>query len=411
MSTTAPAPETSGQAGEVVPANGGRRRARRWLTWTSVIALLLVGLFYVGGGWYFAGQIRDEMTVAAPQRELDLSVVAITDDSVTLEARDGDAPRALESDLVYGLDWDGGYGQLEELRSVDGDEVTRSFALLEGEAPVAGVPARIMKESFPDPELALDVPVEDVTFPSDGRTVPAWYAPGEGTTWAILVHGKGVTRTELLRLMRTTTDLGFPSLNIAYRRDPEMGGGLIRFGQDEWPDLEAAVRYALDHGAERVVLVGCSSGGAISASFLENSELADRAVAAVFDAPMLDFGATVSHGAADRTLPLVGTEIPSTLVWVAHRLADLRFDMDAARTDYLDDTDWLTVPTLVFHGTEDRTVPYTVTERLDDAAPGLVDHVLVDGADHVESWNSDPEGYDARVHEFLEDYAPVSPAG
>ncbi len=407
MRTTAP--ETSRRAHEVVPAHGGRSRARRFLAWTSVVALLLVGLFYAGGGWYFAGQIRDEVTVTAPQRTLDLTVVATTDDSVTLEARDGEAPAALESSLVHGLDWDGGYGQVEELEGVDGDQVTRAFTLLAGETPAAGDAARLTKEAFPDPQLALDVPVEDVTFESDGRTLPAWFAPGQGTTWAILVHGKGVTRSELLRLMRTTTDLGFPSLNMAYRRDPETGGGLIRFGQDEWPDLEAAVRYALDHGAERAVLVGCSSGGAISASFLENSELADRAVAAVFDAPMLDFGATVSHGAADRTLPLVGTEIPSSLVWVAQRLADLRFDMDAARSNYLDDTDWLTVPTLVFHGTEDQTVPYTVTERLDAAAPELVDHLLVDGADHVESWNADPESYDARVRDFLEDYAPVSP--
>ncbi|HEX6246483.1 MAG TPA: alpha/beta fold hydrolase [Nocardioidaceae bacterium] len=406
MSTTAP--ETPGRTAEVVPANGGRSRAHRFLIWTSVIALLLVGLFYAGGGWYFAGEIRDGITVTAPQRDLDLTVVAVSDDTVTLEPREGEAPTALESDKVFGLDWNGGYGHLEELRDVDGGQVTRSFTLLEGTAPVSGARARIMKEAFTDPELALDVPVEDVTFESDGRTVPAWYAPGEGTTWAILVHGKGVTRSELLRLMRTTTDLGFPSLNIAYRRDPEMGGGLIRFGQDEWPDLEAAVRYALDNGAQRVVLVGCSSGGAISASFLDNSDLADRAVAAVFDAPMLDFGATVSHGAADRTLPMVGTEIPSSLVWVARRIADVRFDIDGARTSYLDDTDWLTVPTLVFHGTEDQTVPYTVTERLDAAAPELVDHLLVDGADHVESWNVEPEVYDDRVRDFLEEYAPVS---
>lgn len=383
-----------------------RDRGRRALTWTAVIALVLVGLFYAGGGWYFASEIRDGISVDPPRRDLDLTVVAVTDDSVTLET-DGEEPAALESDKVYGLDWDGGYGHVEELQDVDGEAVIRSFTLLEGDPPVAGDRARIRKDAFPDPALALDVPVEEVTLESDGRTLPAWFAPGEGSTWAVLAHGKGVTRAELLRLMRTTTELGFPSLNIAYRRDPEMGGGLIRFGQDEWPDLEAAVRYALDNGAERVVLVGCSSGGAISASFLENSDLASRVVAAVFDAPMLDFAATVSHGAADRTLPLVGTEIPASLVRVARLIAGVRFDIDAGRTDYLDDTDWLTVPVLVFHGTEDQTVPYSVTERLDAAAPDLVEHVLVDGADHVEAWNVDPEGYDARVREFLEDYAPV----
>ena len=50
--------------------------------------------------------------------------------------------------------------------------------------------------------------------------------------------------------------------------------GYHRYGQTEWEDLAAAIQYALDHGAEDVVLVGYSMGGAIVVSLLYRSPLA-----------------------------------------------------------------------------------------------------------------------------------------
>jgi uncharacterized protein len=368
-------------------------------------ALLLTALFYLGGGWYFSGQIRDGITAYTPMRTLDLRVTEVTDRSVTLEAT-GEAPEVLATDKVYGLEWETGYGQVSALLGKEQDEVTRSFVILAGSAPEVDDPARLRKDAFPDPEVALGVPVEEVRIASEGVELPAWYAPGDGTTWAVLTHGKGVTRGEMLRLMRTTTELGFPSLNITYRRDAENGGGLNRFGQDEWRDLEATVQYARDRGATSIVLVGGSAGAGISASFLENSTLREHVEALVFDAPMLDLGAAVSHGASGRELPVVGLPVPDSLVWTARQIAGLRFDLDAERTSYLDDTSWLTVPTWVHHGTTDGTVPFSVTERLDAAEPELVEHTLVEGADHVESWNVAPREYDRSVRAFLSSYAP-----
>jgi hypothetical protein len=43
----------------------------------------------------------------------------------------------------------------------------------------------------------------------------------------------------------------------------------------------------------------------------------------------------------------------------------------------------------------------STSERLRTTHPGLVDVVWVPGADHVESWNVDPTGYQVREAAFL----------
>jgi uncharacterized protein len=402
---SAPPASRTRQVGGRPAVDRPRRRGLSALRWLALVVLLLTALFYVGGGWYFSGQIRDGITAYPTVSDPELRVTEVTARSVSLAAI-GEAPEALATDKVYGLEWETGYGQVGTLLGEQQGQVTRSFLLLTGSAPEVGDLADLRKEAFPDLEVAVGVPVQEVTFTSEGVELPAWYAPGDGTTWAVLTHGKGVTRGEMLRLMRTTTDLGFPSLNITYRRDAENGGGLNRFGQDEWRDLEAAVQYARDRGAMNIVLVGGSAGAGISASFLENSPLREHVEALVFDAPMLDLGAVVSHGASGRELPVVGLPVPESLVWTARRIAGLRFDLDAGKTNYLDDTGWLTVPTWVHHGTTDGTVPHSVTERLDAAEPDLVDHTLVEGAEHVESWNVAPREYDRSLRAFLSSYAP-----
>lgn len=286
----------------------------------------------------------------------DLQVVASSASTVPLEAS-GERPDALAEATTYGLDWPGGYAHVRAVVQ-PGDVVTRQLAVLSGELPRPGQPADLRRDAFPGPAVAL----------------------GQ---------------------MRTMVRLGLPSLAITYRRDAENGGGLAQFGQDESADVDGAVQYALDHGARRVVLVDASMGGSVCTAFLERSVLAPQVAALVLDAPMLDLDATIEHGAAQRRLPVLGLPLPGVLTWTAQRVAAQRFGLDSDDVDRLDDTAWLTVPALVFHGTSDDTFPVSVTRRLAAANPELTEHVLVEGAEHVESWNVEPRSYDEAVRRFL----------
>ena len=374
-----------------------------------VVAVLLVVLFYVGGGWYFAGRINSGALVVQHPADKTVELVDVAAGEVTLRDIEEDIP-ALEGDTTYGLVWDGGHGEVygppTSMSGSERTEVTRSFRVTGGTAPTAGETVGVDRDVYPPKDLAatLGTRVVEVEYTSPAGTFGAWFAPGRGRTWVILTHGGlGSDRSEALRAMLTTTDLHLPSLAIEYRNDvavPQDPSGRYQYGRTEWRDLHGAVQYALDRGATRVTLVGYSMGAAITAAFLQQSSLASKVTRVVLDSPMLDLRGTIDYGAKQVPLPVFGSP-PASLMWVAERMAAARYDLDWDAVDYLEDTSWLTVPALVFHGEDDLRVPVDTARQLRSDEPDLVTLVEVNGAGHVEAWNKDPQAYDRELAAFL----------
>ena len=400
-------PIPAGGPGSAKPRPAGRRRWRRRLLWSVLVAVVVIAAaFFGGGGWYFAGQIRSGALAVEPGAAMsaydDVRVVAVSAGQVQLRAI-GDQPGLAKPEL-YGMAWQGGIGHLGTAVTVSGGVVTRPLTVEAGSPPRAWQLAAIDRAYFlDDPRVALGIPMRDVVVDGPLGPLPAWYFPGRGSIFIIGVHGQNGTRTDLLRVVGIAHDLGFPALSVTYRndrstvRDPS---GYLQYGQTEWRDLQAAVRWALAHGAQHVILAGQSMGGAVVAAFLEHSPLAPKAVRVVLDAPMLDLQAVVGYGASQRSLPVIGS-IPAPLTWTAEQIASARFGLSWQATDYLADTSWLKVPTLVTHGTADPTVPITVSSRLKALKPSLVTLARFPGAGHVESWNINRTRYTSLLTSFL----------
>ena len=380
-----------------------------------VVVLVLVLAFFAGGGWLYAGQIRDgALASKAPGTPaLQSQVLAVGDHSITL-ARDPASPPELTEAGTWGLRWPAGYGRLGAIRALGADRVERVFTRLEGTPPHVGERSAVDGYAWPaDPALAAGRPAREVSYPSPLGPAPAWLVGGRRDTWVILVHGYNAARTETLRALATVTRLGYPALAVSYRNDPgapRSRDGLRRWGATEWRDLEAATRYAVGHGAGGVVLAGFSMGGAVVTSFLLSSPLAARVRGVVLDAPALDLGAVIDRGAVDRDLPVLGTPVPPALTEVAKGIAGLRWHLDWGQLDYVDRAGRLATPMLVFHQTGDPTVPVAISEALAAARPDLVTLERFGGDGHVQSWNVDRPRYERAVRAFLERVAPAAAA-
>ena len=407
----------------------------RRLLWVSLtVVLVLAVFFFVGGGWYFSGQIDGDLLDASDKAiTYELQVAPVTPSTVRIEGTEPDPlPEVLTTDAVYGARSPKGERiVVTAVVKVGDDWVVRRVAANDGEqfwssdaTPVPAVTsssvegaADLYREVWETPK-DIGLSYRDVVVDAPDGSLPAWEVPAlahgggsAGDTWAVMVHGKGGTRAEPLRSLITVTQYGMNALLVTYRNDTgafTSDGEQYAYGVTEWRDLEASVQYALDQGASDVVLFGYSMGGAITAAFLENSPLAAKVTAVVLDSPMIDVKQTVYHGADQRSLPVVGLPIPDPLTWTALQISRLRFGTDWYDADYLDDTSWVTRPTLVFQGTDDDTVPITTSEQLAAAEPELVTLVVTDGADHVASWNVDPARYDAALLDFLTASVPAS---
>jgi hypothetical protein len=359
-----------------------------------------------GSGWYLAGKIRFEALAAEPSPATpdcdDVRFVGLAPGHARLLAI-GDQP-ALSRPQLYGVAWPGGAGYLGTTVAVADGVVTRPLTVTSGSAPTVGQLAALGRAYFlGDVEAALGIPVENVAVPGPLGPLPAWYFPGRGSTFVIGVHGQNGTRKDVLRIVDIVHRMGFPALAVTYRNDlgtaPDPSG-YLRHGQTEWRDIEAAVRWSLAHGAQRVVLAGQSMGGGVVAAFLKHSSFAPVVARVLFDAPMLDLRAVIDYQVARHCTPVLGRAL-APLVWTAERIAAVRFGVDWSATDYLSETSWLKVPALATHGGDDTRVPVSTSAMLKRRCPSLVTLEVFPGAGHLESWNTDRPRYTSLVESFL----------
>jgi uncharacterized protein len=408
------ATSSSTAAGRQLFPAGRRSRYAGWLLGMVGMAVLLAGVFYGAGGWYFSGMLAESALDAAALRAASashsytipvLAVDTTMPGHTTITLRIPAQPPELVTEGTWGVQAaDGGFGQIGHIEARGSGTVTRDFQQITGSPIRAGEELELNYDSFPEnPASGLDISFQNVTFQGPLGRYPAWFIAGTSPSWAVLVHGKSLHRQDEMEEIAAIHRAGLPMLVITYRNDPgapQDPSGMVRYGLTEWRDLEAAVSYALGHGAHRVLLVGRSMGGGVVVSFLEHSRLAPDVNAVILDSPMLDFSRTVDYGASQKSLPLVGLPIPGSLTAAAKWIAGWRYGVDWANADYLASDALLRAPILLFQGTGDKIVPLATSSQLAKDRPDLVTYVVTPGAGHLDSWNFDPVRYERYVESF-----------
>jgi alpha-beta hydrolase superfamily lysophospholipase len=361
---------------------------RRWAAVAAVLAAVAL-LATAAAGWHFSS------AVLVPDRSpwpAETTVEALAPGRVVLENTE-----ETRRPGVYGLEWLGGRAIAGPVLDEDEDTVTRRLRAVDGYL-ASGMEVGIDPNVWAgDPTQAFGLPSSSVPIRGELGAMPAWLVPGRSRTWAIVVHGINATPQTGLRVVPTLHRAGLPTMVITYREDlgaPPSPDGFHHMGLTEWRDLAAAARYALAHGAERLVLVGYSMGGALATQFMQHSSLASRVSGLVLDAPVLDWRDVLSFNATEMGFPSFAS-LP--VEWAI----GTRIDADWESLDAHRHPDDFQLPILLFHGGEDKVVPISSSEELARELPSWVTFFRAPPAGHCESWNVDPRAYAARLSLFL----------
>ncbi|MDQ0797097.1 alpha/beta hydrolase [Streptomyces sp. B1I3] len=248
-----------------------------------------------------------------------------------------------------------------------------------------------------DPLGALGLTYKEVEIPGELGSLPAWFLPGARDTWVITVHGLGTTREHPMNVLGFLQDQQLPVLDIAYRGDagaPRSPDRLSHLGESEWRDLDAAIRYAVRYGAEKVIVHGWSSGASMALHAAVNSALRDRISGLVLDSPVMDWKVTLRALAAARS-------VPAALLPLAVRAAQGQTGLHGGRLLDTSVPTALHAPTLIFHGPGDTLAPWEPSRELADRRPDMVTLRAVPDAPHGAMWNADPPRYEEALRRFL----------
>lgn len=380
---------------------------------TGLAAGMAVTAFASAVAGYFARVV----VTPVKERVEDLEILA------TVRGSDGDeiilpATPEMMVDGVYGLYFHGGrgfarIGAITSYTPADGTLARRVEKVHGGDlrSAVRGWWSSIthlepQDAGFDAEEVVLDLP--------DGPA-PAWHIPhqnsdgplAERKIWAIMVHGRGGVRREGIKALPVAQELGIDSLLISYRNDgeaPAAPDGKYGLGVTEWEDVEVAAQYALDHGAEEIVLFGWSMGGAISLQAADRSPLASRIRGLVLTGPVIDWIDVLAYQARALRIP---EPVGRLTRWFisnpgGRRVTGLASPVDLKVLNWIDRADQLHMRTLILHSIDDDVVPYGPSRDLAQKN-SMVTFVPFTGAKHVKEWNHRPERWERKVREWLID--------
>lgn len=372
----------------------------------AAIAALTAGLAAASAVWALASLQVVRRLVTPPLRRVpDTRIVGVdlAAQTITLE-------RTADTELPgrYGLFTSGTqpYVKLGTVLSADASTVKRKLLTEIGPDSRLSAEAAFSGWYYDRPEQ-LHLPFTTELVGSSVGPCPAWLFPAEsdGATWVIQVHGRGTTRAECLRAVPLLHSLGLSVLVASYRNDgdaPRTGAGTYALGATEWRDIDAAVAFALQRGAQRVLLMGWSMGGAIALQTDLNSRRSDAICGLILESPVVDWRTVLGFQAGQLRLPLPVTELALGALqsgWGKPLTHADGISLDAL--DVVARAAELRHPLLILHSDDDGFVPSDASHALADARPDLVELQVFQVARHTKLWNYDPERWSAAIREWL----------
>jgi fermentation-respiration switch protein FrsA (DUF1100 family) len=248
-----------------------------------------------------------------------------------------------------------------------------------------------------------DYPALDATSvrfkTGDGITLSGRFFPGTSRATIILSHGYGDNQNQMLPWAAFLHAAGFSIFTYDMRGRGESGGNAVTLGAREQADLVSTVDYLAtrsDVDITKIGALGVSLGGSVS--ILAAAQ--DRRIAALVDDSGFSDAANVVSTSFQTFLHIPAFPFaPVTIRFAQWRMgANMNDVRPVARIGAISPR-----PIFIIHGKDDTAVPPDNSERNFAAAGEPKTIWWVPGAEHVRSFDVDPENYKQRVTRFFTD--------
>jgi len=249
-------------------------------------------------------------------------------------------------------------------------------------SPAQGLKTNPKERGYDYEDVWLDIP-------GTKERIHGWWIPDGNAQAPVLfyLHGNGGTISYFSYLIPLWRSLGLTLFMIDYR-----GYGLSnsdRFPNEKslYEDARIALNYLLNDrqiSPEKIVVYGFSLGGAIAVELLTH--------------PPIQLGGIVLEGTFTSIRKMA--QLASQGNWIKFNwfpldfLLHQRFETDAK-------IDRLSSPILLIHGTDDRSIPFAMSEALFALAPEPKYLSLIPGADHLNLVEVNSDRYLDSLGQFI----------
>lgn len=212
-----------------------------------------------------------------------------------------------------------------------------------------------------------DYVVEELEIPStfDDHIIPATYLRQKKSTkndTVILIHGRGGTREINMSIGMQFLELGYNVLTIDLRSSGSNKAKFTTYGAWEKYDVVDCVDYIDERidSNNKLILWGCSYGGAVCSVTLGTKNLEKKVDAAILDCALDSMGSMIYGCYVTRMNQPPLEDVKDYCDKFLNEFYGIRLE-DANGQVQIADTK---VPTLMFACTGDPTVPFYLTQSL-----------------------------------------------
>lgn len=233
-----------------------------------------------------------------------------------------------------------------------------------------------------------------------GNHLAAWYAVHPQTTHAaLLMHGAGSNRLQMLQRAQLLYSLGYNVLMFDFQAYGESQGQYVTYGYLESQDATAAFNYLKQFNPQaKLLVIGVSLGGA---SAVMSSVIRQQADALVLESVYSDLPTAIFNRlqvrlgkAASWAYPLLAWQMPLRLGFKAADLSPLR------------ELSQIKMPVMIMNGAMDVYTNVQEAQSLYQAVQAPKQLVIVPNAGHTDLYAYNSLLYEQQLKAFLQKALP-----